>query len=129
MAVLEKIKMGETREAAILFVERIALGPGTWKRLPLELQETFVFNAITFLDEQNDPDWMMIDLTALSRFPRRVLITKGGQSPPFFDPIVQTLAATLSDARLRTIPDAGHIPQVTHPEQYATLLREFLRST
>jgi pimeloyl-ACP methyl ester carboxylesterase len=124
-AVLELLRKKDSRNAAIYFVENIALGPGMWNQLPSEMQETFVFNATTWLDEQNDPDWLTIDLDGLARFNHPVLFTIGDQSPPFFESIIQKLRAAVENARIVKIPGAGHIPQRTHPQEYSKLIREF----
>jgi pimeloyl-ACP methyl ester carboxylesterase len=125
-AVLELLRKNDLGNAAITFVETVALGPGMWNQLTSEMQETFVFNATTWLDEQNDPDWLTVDLDALANFNHPVQFTIGDQSPPFFRSIIQKLRATIKNARLVTIPGAGHIPQRTHPQEYSELIREFV---
>ena len=53
-AVAARIASGDAAGAAEQFVETVALGPGTWARLPPDLQQTFIDNAPTFLDELRD---------------------------------------------------------------------------
>ncbi len=50
------------------FAETIVFGPGAWEQLPDGLKQGIIFNAPTFLDEQRDSDWLMIDLHALENF-------------------------------------------------------------
>ena len=38
------------------FVEEVAFGPGAWDQLPSRVQQTFITNASTFLDEAGEPD-------------------------------------------------------------------------
>jgi hypothetical protein len=65
-------------------VETIAIGPGAWQQLPSQVQQTFVYNASTFLDETKDPENLYIDTNKLSHFSKPTLLTQGTQSPPFF---------------------------------------------
>ncbi|MGH8823531.1 MAG: alpha/beta fold hydrolase [Jiangellaceae bacterium] len=126
--VLRRIESGDHAGAAELFVEQIALGPGSWARLPEGMRQTLIENASTFLDEENDPDSRMIDEAALTRFGGPVLITSGDQSPPLFGPVLDRLAELLPHAVRRTYVGAGHIPHVTHPEQFVAELVGFIRA-
>ncbi|MGH7301764.1 MAG: alpha/beta fold hydrolase [Candidatus Rokuibacteriota bacterium] len=127
-AVVERIASGDHVGAAEQFVETVALGPGTWARLPLELQHTFVTNAPTFLDEVRDPEQMAFDLAWISGFPRPLLLTKGDQSPPIFAPVIAKLGAALLNGEVATFPGAGHIPHVTHPAAYVDRVTAFIRT-
>ena len=59
------------------FAETIAFGPGAWEQLPDGLKQGIIFNAPTFLDEQRDSDWLMIDLHALENFACRRAVDPG----------------------------------------------------
>ncbi len=125
-AVLDLLRAGQNKLGAQRFVETVALGPGMWDRLPPEMQQIFVLNAPTFLDEQNEPDSVMtVDLERLSTFDRPALITQGDQSPPFFGLIVDKIAAALPRARRHMFRGAGHVPHVTHAEEYVRIVSEF----
>jgi pimeloyl-ACP methyl ester carboxylesterase len=126
--VLGRIESGDHAGAAELFVEQIAFGPGYWARLPEGMRRTLIENAPTFLDEEHDPDSRMIDEAALMMFGGPVLITSGDQSPPLFRPVLDRLAELLPDAVRLTYDRAGHIPHVTHPEQYVAELVGFIRA-
>lgn len=67
-AVVERIASGDHAGAAEQFVEPLALGPGTWTRLPQELQKTLIENAATFLDEESDPEQLGFDLDWIKGF-------------------------------------------------------------
>jgi pimeloyl-ACP methyl ester carboxylesterase len=123
--VVERIASGDHAGAAELFVETVALGPGSWAQLPLDFQETFVQNAPTFLDEANDPDQLGFDLEWISAFPRPVLLTTGDQSPPIFGPVIAKLADVLLSAEVVTFLSAGHIPHATHPDAYVDAITAF----
>src|SRR5262245_22991302 len=117
-AVVERIACGDPAGAAEQFVETVALGPGTWTRLPPELQQTFIENAPTFLDEARDPEQFDFDLGPIRGFSRPALLTQGDQSPPTFAPVVARLAGALPRVEVLTFAGAGHIPHATDPDAY-----------
>lgn len=128
-AVLDLLRAGQNVLGAQRFVESVALGPGMWERLPPEMQQVFVVNAPTFLDEQNEPDSVMtVDLARLSAFPAPTMATQGDQSPPFFGAIMDKIASALPHARRHTFQGAGHVPHVTHADEYVRVLSEFINT-
>lgn len=126
-AVVERIASGDHAGAAEQFVETVALGPGTWAQLPPDLQQTFIENALTFLDEANDPEQLAFDLQWINAFPLPSLLTTGDQSPPTFAPVVNKLADVLPSVAVVTFPGAGHIPHATHPDAYVEAIMAFTR--
>ncbi|HEU4511778.1 MAG TPA: alpha/beta hydrolase [Nocardioidaceae bacterium] len=126
--VLRRIELGDNAGAAELFVEEVALGAGCWPELPVSMRETMVHNAPTFLDEGRDPEAATIDEAALARFAGPVLLTSGDQSPPLFGPVLDRLEQVLPHPLRRTYVGAGHVPYVTHPEQYIASLIDFARA-
>ena len=127
-AVVSMLAAGDSAGGARQFVETIAFGPGAWPKLPEELRKTLVFNAPTWLDEAHDPEALEIDLGGLDGFTAPVLLTVGDQSPPFFPMVVEKIAAAMPRAEIRTYAGAGHVPHVTHPEQYVASVTEFIRA-
>ena len=93
---------------------------------PAELQQTFVFNAPTFLDEVNDPGAFFLDVGRLAAFDRPALISRGDQSPPLFGTILDKIAESLPLARRHTFNGAGHVPQLTHPDDYVSIVGGFI---
>jgi pimeloyl-ACP methyl ester carboxylesterase len=126
-AVLELLEEDQMEAGARRFMETIAFGPGAWEQLPDELRQTFIFNASTFLDEQRDPEWLELDLLGLGKFSRPALLTQGDHSEPFFPLIVAKLARALPQAERRTLLGAGHVPQLSHPEEYVETVGSFIR--
>ena len=124
--VLDLMALGRDREAARLFVEDIALGPGAWDRLPTGRQDIFERNAATWAEEQADPSWDVIDVEALSSAGVPLRITYGTDSPPPLSLIARQLAAHLPRADLVEYPGAGHIPHVTHPDMFTNSLLRHL---
>lgn len=127
--VLAHLRADERLAAARRFTDEIAVGPGTWDRLPPPVQQTFLANAPTFLDEHGDPHGADLDLTRLSAFPGPVLLTSGTSGPPCFATITARLAEALPRAATHTFEGAGHIPPVTHPQAYARAVTAFIERT
>jgi pimeloyl-ACP methyl ester carboxylesterase len=126
-AVVERIARSDHAGAAEQFADTIALGPGSWARLPRETQQTMIENAPTFVDEMNDPEALAFDLAAVRRFDRPALLTIGTDSPPMFAPVLRKLAEALPRAEVLALPGVGHIPQVTHPALYVETVAGFVR--
>ncbi|MFF3115569.1 alpha/beta fold hydrolase [Kitasatospora sp. NPDC057904] len=127
-SVLAHLRAGETFEGAHQFVEEVAIGPGAWDGFPEVVRETFLTNAPTFLDEQDDPGWSSLDLDGLSGYRGPALLTTGTVSPPWFPVIIARLAETLPQAQVRQLVGAGHIPHVTHPAEYVQNLTGFIEA-
>jgi pimeloyl-ACP methyl ester carboxylesterase len=124
----QRIAMGDHAGAAEQFVEQVALGPGSWVQLPDAMRAMMAANAPTYLDELHDIEWKVVDPTRLARYGGPALLTSGDQSPPMFQPIERRLAQLLPQAKRRTYAGAGHIPHVTHPEEYVATLVGFIES-
>jgi pimeloyl-ACP methyl ester carboxylesterase len=124
--VRQRLERGDDAGGAEYFVEQVALGPGMWAQLPPEVQNTFVRNAPTFLGELRDSDGLRVDLDLLHELAAPVLLTQGDQSPAMFAPITEVLAGALPNVRRQVIHGAGHVPQMTHPDEYASAIRDFL---
>jgi pimeloyl-ACP methyl ester carboxylesterase len=126
-AVVALLRAGDMEAGARLFVDTIAFGPGMWDQLPAPIRDTFVFNAPTFLDEQNEPVGVnTVDLERLARFDRPILLTRGDQSAPFFGVIVDQLAEALPHARQHVFHGAGHVPHLTASGEYVKVVSGFL---
>ncbi|MER7395257.1 alpha/beta hydrolase [Streptomyces sp. NPDC000151] len=127
-AAMDHLRKDEDEQGARLFVEEVALGPGMWDQLPAPLRETFVTHAQTWLDEQTDPSWAVLDLDRLSACTMPVLLSRGSASPTWFSTVLERLAAVMPQAQRQTFEGAGHIPHVTHPQEYTTVLTGFIRA-
>lgn len=119
------IAQGENEQAAKLFVETIAFGEGAWQQLPVKVKQTFIYNAPTFYDENQDLDSLQLDLSKLNGFTKPVLLTVGSESAPFFPSIVDKLAQALPHAKRITFEGAGHVPHITHPQKYVEVVKDF----
>jgi pimeloyl-ACP methyl ester carboxylesterase len=124
-AVVDLIATNEYEQAAKLFVETIAFGPGAWQGLPDHVKQTFIYNAPTFLDEVKDPDNLELDTSKLSSFNKPALLTHGTQSPPFFPMCLNIIAKAFTDPKRFVFEGAGHVPHMSHPQQYVQNLKQF----
>ncbi len=124
-AVANLIAKGENEEAAKQFVENIAIGPGAWRQFPVQVQQTFIYNAPTFYDETQDPEGLNIDTSKLSHFNKPALLTNGTQSPSFFLMALDELAKAIPHAKRVTYEGAGHIPHMSHPTEYIEVVKNF----
>ncbi|MCU7820341.1 alpha/beta fold hydrolase [Kitasatospora sp. DSM 101779] len=123
------LREGDDAAGAKLFVEEIAPGPGAWGTMPEPLRDTIVTHAQTWLDEQQDPGWALLDLDGLGACTAPVLLSRGSESPAWFGAVLDRLAAVLPHARRNTFQGAGHIPHVTHPQDHAAVVTAFMRGT
>jgi pimeloyl-ACP methyl ester carboxylesterase len=125
-AVVKLLKQGKNEEGAELFVETIAYGAGKWKTLPSQVQQTFIFNAPTWLDEMQDDESLRIDLDRLKSFTQPVFLSQGEVSPPFFPVVINKIGESLLHAQRKTFSEAGHVPHISHPEEYVKALTAFV---
>lgn len=125
--VIAALRQEQWEEGARRFVETIAFGPGAWDTLPQETRDMFVYNAPTFLDESNEPSSLApVGFDRLPSFPHPVLVTDGPQGPPFFAPVLQQVADALPQAERHTFREAGHVPHITHPDEYVKVVSAFI---
>jgi pimeloyl-ACP methyl ester carboxylesterase len=125
-AVLRRLRMGDLEAGSRQFMEEVAIGPGAWDAATPEVRQGFRANALTWVDEQQDPGWSELDVHRLSRLACPALLTQGGQSFPWFPRIIAKLQQAVPNARVHTFPAAGHVPHLTHPQQYVRVTAQFL---
>jgi pimeloyl-ACP methyl ester carboxylesterase len=66
-------------------------------------------------------------VAVVGRFDKPALVTAGTASPPFFAPIVDLVAAALRHANKHVFEGAGHVPHLSHTEEYVDVLARFIR--
>lgn len=95
-----------------------SLGEGAWEQLTEEERKGFEDNGEVWAVELADPTAAEVKPQPLT-IP--VLVTIGGASPPFW----RQVAEQIPGARIEEVPDAGHLPHLTHAREYARLIRRF----
>lgn len=128
-AVVALLQAGDTAGGAQRFVETVAFGPGTWAQLPQATRETFISNASTWLEEIQEVESTRMDLASLSAFPAPALLSLGGQSPPFYAMVAERVAQALPHVSRHLFAQAGHVPHMSHPEEYVRVASDFIRGT
>lgn len=124
-AVSERIASGDHAGAAEQFSE--ALGPGTWTRFPTDIRQTMIENAPAFLEDWKDPEFYALNLERINHFPHPALLTQGNQSPPQYALVITRLADVLPTAEISSFAEAGHIPHMESPKDYAEEITTFVR--
>jgi pimeloyl-ACP methyl ester carboxylesterase len=122
----ELVLRGDRATAAKMVVEVFSQTPGAWERLPAPVQTEFSEGMDRWVEEYSDPDSLRPSPNELAELLLPVLLTAGGQSPPFLGQIRASLARGLMNVAELDIPGAGHAPHVTHPAEYAGVLLSFL---
>jgi pimeloyl-ACP methyl ester carboxylesterase len=120
---------GEHEAAARLFIDEVALGPGTFDSLPAERTGRWVANASTFLDELNDPDDTTLEVEALAASPVTILLSTGTGSPLVMRAATDEVAARVPAATLVVLDGADHVPHLTHPHAFVEAIIDFHAST
>ena len=130
-AASDKLEAGQMEAGTRLFMETI-VGVDAWQQTPAELRQAMVLNAPTFLDERRDREWQewsAVELKRLADFPVPMLLTKGDESPLSLLFVADKLERALPQAQTQTLKGAGHVPQITHPEQYVEVVEAFIRQS
>lgn len=123
------ISDGQARRAARYFVEEIAVGSGAWEHFPDEMKMIMETNASTVADDIRDGwDAYSVDIGALATSSVPLLISTGSESPEMESNAAHELARRLPAARMASLNGAGHIPHRTHPDEYITLLIDFMEN-
>lgn len=121
------LESGRHEEGARYFAEHIGFGPGFWEDvLTAEMRASFVAHASTWLDQARDPTRLDIVPEMFTRLQVPVCLSTGTQGLPWYPPTMAHLSRLIPDARLVTIPGAGHAPHLTHPEQWVRLSLSFI---
>jgi pimeloyl-ACP methyl ester carboxylesterase len=125
-ALQDRVRAGDAEGAARGVTDAFSLQAGAWDRLPSPVRATFLRHADRWCEEFEDPEAIGPDPRELSDLLLPILLSQGELSPPFLHRITAALAPLLRNAVVTTLPETGHVPQVTQPLQYAGLLGTFL---
>lgn len=123
----ERIRIGDPEGAARDLFGIFAGDASAWERFRPETRAELLRYAPRWLEEFTDP--------ATERPPAEpglhellvpILLTEGTVSPAFLRRMTGALERALSNSIVRRLRDAGHDPQITHPDLYVATLIAFL---
>lgn len=118
------LESGANEEAARLFIETWGTGQ-EWESLPAERRARMArrigliraADAALYRDSGG-----ILQPDALESLEMPVLLIRGTESPPVMERIAEAIAARLPDVGVATVPGAGHMAPLTHPDQVAGLI-------
>lgn len=119
---------GEMEQATRLFLS-VWGAPGGYDAMPRSMQQAAV--ALMPLILETDAA-LSADIHAILRpegleaFAAPAMLIAGAESPAVVGEIFDTLASRLPDARCATVPGAGHMAPVTHPDEVTALVAQNL---
>jgi len=118
------ISQGAVEQGVRYFVDHAAFGSGTWDMLfTPEIRQTCIAHADTWLDQSRDPDRLSVRPELLFGYPHRIVVSHGDSGPIAYALITDILAATIPTAHRHIIKGAGHAPHLSHPQEFADLVR------
>ena len=120
------VRAGDVEAGVRRFVEDLALGPGMWDLLPENLRSAMAANFGSFLEMVDDPHWGAVPVVG-GHVP--VLLTDGEASLSWLVATTGAVADRHPHAGRRTFACAGHVPHLTHPVEYAAIVRSFVTET
>ncbi len=120
----DRLAAGDLEGGARAFVDATEF-QGAWDRIPPQARAIWIENALTFLDEELDPETRDLDLGPLATYTGPALLTRGERGAAFFADVLEVLAEALPHATVKALPAMGHAPHLTAPDAYAALLNEF----
>ena len=127
-AVSEGFRTKDYRAAAQAFLKDWG-GGQPWEDMTAEQQDLFTRQMklveAVFVTNNGDPDGLLTD-GLVARLQAPTLLIDGADSPEGSHRIVVALEALIPDARIVTMPGAGHMVPITHPQVVGPLVTEFL---
>jgi pimeloyl-ACP methyl ester carboxylesterase len=124
-AFAKRARKENSEVAAREFAERFVTVPGGFDRWPAATQEAFHTGARTWPDELGALERADLDVGLVGGIDLPVMLTHGEMSPPYLGHIARSVSAALPNGTLRSLPGAGHFPQVTHPALFGGTVLAF----
>jgi len=104
---------------------RASLGDANYEAVPPDYRRRLLAGAATFLIHEFDRfEWYHPAEEQLASVQNPVAVLAGRESPAFFRPIAEWLAARLGTEVVAI--NGGHTPQRDHPDEVAATIRSFL---
>lgn len=118
------IESGEVDAGLALFVDSVSM-PGAWRKSPASFRVMAIDNAAT-LPKQFHDALPAYSRAAAAEVRCRTLLIEGEKSPRMYRNNVASLADWIGDADKRTVAQASHGMNVTHPAAFNRLLHAFI---
>ena len=121
--ILALVAKGQEQQAARVFIN--AWGAQSFDQLPSRAQDQMqrrigmIANNVAALSQDNAN---ILREGGLEAIDAPVLLISGEESPPVIHAIADALAARLPDVGRASVPGAGHMLPITHPDQVAGLI-------
>lgn len=123
----ERIRRGDSEGAARDLFGLFAGDPSAWDRFRPETRTELLRYAPRWLEEFSDPATERPPADpGLHELLIPILLTEGTASPPFLHRMNAALERVVAYPTVRRLRDAGHDPQITHPDLYVATLIAFL---
>lgn len=123
----DRIRAGDAEGAARALFGLFAGDESAWDRFRAETRTELLRYAPRWLEEFSDPETDRPPAEpGLRELLVPIMLTEGTASPAFLHRMTLALEAQVSNSVVRRLRDAGHDPQVTHPDLYAATLVAFL---
>lgn len=119
-------RSADPERAAQEYLRLFASPSEDWATLDPTIRRTLVAAAPTWAAEMADPEAQRPALEDLAGVAVPVLVTTGGQSPPFAGRIADELVSGLPNATGRTFRDGGHFVPWTDPDLFVGVVGGFL---
>ncbi len=116
---------GDSKKAAQIFVDTIQNTQGAFDRFPEEFRKIVTDNANTILDVDIPPPQFTKEDTR--RISTPTLLIKGETSHKILRVITFNLSRYIPNSKLVSIGGSGHFPQIEKPEEFNSILKDFLR--
>jgi esterase len=123
---VERVRRGDV-EAGLRSFYAYAVGPGSWDQLTEERKQIGRDNALTLRGQINEGRTPYSRASAEAvRAP--TLLVRGALTRPAFVEVIDGLGSAIPDARIVTIPEAGHPMNRENPSAFNAAVLEFLRA-
>src|SRR5215472_369365 len=118
--IAERVRAGEIDDALMVFSE-VGVGPGSWRRIPATVRQTWRDNVHTFLGQVNEqrPPFTRKDAESI-QVP--TLFVSGTETPDNTSKVVRASTAHVQAARVEMMPGAGHFMFEDDPEQFCMVV-------
>lgn len=121
-----RVRRGDVEEGLRSFYA-YAVGPGSWDQLTEERRQIGRDNALTLHGQINEGRTPYSRASAEAiRAP--TLLVRGALTRPTFVEVIDGLGSAMPDARIVTIPKAGHPMNRENPSAFNAAVLEFLRA-